>query len=143
MMAAVLLLMALAAGAYVVLEAAPSANAHTVSATSGAFRVVDGDTVWFRGERLRLLVIDAPEISAPRCAAEYAAGIEARNALSDFIFGRLVTVHYSGRRDVYARPLVRLSVDGQDAGSHMLSRNLAVRYAWGKSVSKIYWCGLS
>lgn len=142
MLAPVLLLMALAAGAYALMDEPPGAAHHnSISATSGTMRVVDGDTVWFRGERLRLLVIDAPEISSPRCPAEYQVGIAAKNALSDFLFGRLVTVHYSGRRDVYGRPLVKLSADGKDAGRHLLSRDLAVRYAWGKRVSKIYWCG--
>jgi hypothetical protein len=42
---------------------------------------------------------------------------------------------------VFNRPLVRLSVDGIDVGSVLLSRNLAIRYALGKVVSKAYWCG--
>ncbi len=142
MIAPVLLLMALAGGAYLIVEERPGTTASTVSATSGAFQVIDGDTVRFRGERLRLLVIDAPEISTPRCPAEYQAGVAARNELSDFMFGRLVTVLYSGRRDVFGRPLVRLSVGGKDAGKHLLSQSLAVRYAWGKRISKIYWCGI-
>ena len=139
--------MALSASAYAFMRAAdisrsrPADSERTVSVTRGAFRVVDGDTVWFRGEYLRLLVIDAPEISSPRCSAEYRAGMEAKNELSDFLFGSLVHVHYSGRRDVYGRSLVRLSVDDKDVGKHLLSRNLAVRYAWGKTISKIYWCG--
>lgn len=142
MLAPVLSLMAVAAGAYLLMEGRPATSSYTVSATSGAFHVVDGDTVRFNGERLRLLAIDAPEISSPRCPAEYQAGTAAKNELSDFIFGRLVTVHYSGRRDVFGRPLVRMSIDGKDAGKHLLSRDLAVRYAWGKRVSRIYWCGL-
>ncbi len=142
MLAPVLLLMAIAAGAYLIMEERSNGSASTISANSGAFQVIDGDTVRFRGERLRLLVIDAPEIGSPRCPAEYRAGVAAKNELSDFIFGRLVTVHYSGRRDVFGRPLVRLSVDGNDLGKHLLSRSLAVRYAWGKRISKIYWCGL-
>lgn len=142
MIAPILLLMALSGGAYLLMEGGPVTSVYTVSATSGAFQVVDGDTVRFNGERLRLLVIDAPEISSPRCPAEYQAGVAARNELSDFMFGRLVTVHYSGRRDVFGRPLVKLSVEGKDAGRHLLSQSLAVRYAWGKTVSRIYWCGL-
>ncbi|WP_210188812.1 thermonuclease family protein [Hyphomicrobium sp. CS1BSMeth3] len=134
--------MTLAAGAYLIMEERTGTSASTVPASSGAFQVIDGDTVRFRGERLRLLVIDAPEISSPRCPAEYQAGIAAKNELSDFMFGRLVTVHYSGRRDVFGRPLVHLSVGGKDAGKHLLSRGLAVRYAWGQAISKIYWCGL-
>ncbi len=142
MLAPILSLMAVAAGAYLLMEWRPVTSTYVVSATSGAFHVVDGDTVRFNGKQLRLLVIDAPEISSPRCPAEYQAGMAAKDELSDFMFGRLVTVHYSGRHDVFGRPLVKLSIDGKDAGKHLLSRDLAVRYAWGKRVSRIYWCGL-
>lgn len=141
-LAPVLSLMAVAAGAYLLMEGRPVTSTYAVSATSEALHVVDGDTVRFNGKRLRLLVIDAPEISSPRCPAEYQAGIAAKNELSDFMFGQMVTVHCSGRRDVFGRPLVKMSVDGKDAGKHLLSRDLAVRYAWGKGVSRIYWCGL-
>lgn len=82
MVAPVLLLMALAAGAYVLFDDLPStsAHSHTLTASSGTFQVIDGDTVRFRDERLRLLVIDAPEIRSPRCPAEYQAGIAAKSA---------------------------------------------------------------
>lgn len=141
MLAPVLLLMALAGGAFLIMEERSSASPSAASASSAAFQIIDGDTVRYNGERLRLLVIDAPEISSPRCPAEYQAGIAAKNELSDFMFGRLVTVHYSGRRDVFGRPLVHLSVDGKDAGKHLLSANLAIRYAWGKAIARVYWCG--
>ena len=148
MISPVLLLMALAAAAYAFFNAAgigqarPADAARTVSTTSGALHVIDGDTVRFNGERLRLLVIDAPEIHSPRCTAEHQAGLEAKTALADFLAHRLVEVRYSGRRDVFGRPLVKLDVNGIDAGRHLLSRNLAIRYAWGRTVSKIYWCGM-
>ncbi len=29
--------------------------------------VVDGDTFWFRGDKIRIADIDAPEIVSPRC----------------------------------------------------------------------------
>ena len=32
--------------------------------------VVDGDTFWFRGDKIRIADIDAPEIVAPRCRDE-------------------------------------------------------------------------
>lgn len=36
--------------------------------------VVDGDTFWFEGAKIRIADIDAPEISEPRCASERQAG---------------------------------------------------------------------
>ena len=122
MMAPVLLLMAIAAAAYAFLNAGgisqawPVDSGRTVSITSGALHVIDGDTVRFNGERLRLLVIDAPEIHSPRCAAEHQAGLEAKAALVGFLAHRLVEVQFSGRRDVFGRPLVTLAVNGNDAG---------------------------
>lgn len=148
MMAPVLLLMAIAAATYAFLnaggigQARPADSVRTVAITSGAIQVVDGDTVRFNGERLRLLVIDAPEIHSPRCAAEHQAGLEAQAALAGFLAHRLVEVQFSGRRDVFGRPLVTLAVNGNDAGRHLLSRNLAIRYAWGRAISKVYWCGM-
>ncbi|UIJ82366.1 hypothetical protein [Rhizobium leguminosarum] len=31
--------------------------------------VVDGDTVWFNGQKIRIVDIDTPELSPPRCDA--------------------------------------------------------------------------
>lgn len=111
--APILLLLALADGAYLVMEERSGAPGDTVSESSGAFQVVDGDTVRFNGERLRLLVIDAPKISSPRCPAEYQAGVVAKNELSDFLFRRPITVHYSGRR---------ISLSGPSSGSRSKSK---------------------
>src|SRR3546814_2172556 len=33
--------------------------------------VVDGDTFWLEGEKIRIADIDTPEISEPKCDAEY------------------------------------------------------------------------
>lgn len=32
--------------------------------------VVDGDTIWYQGTKIRLLDINTPEISRPECARE-------------------------------------------------------------------------
>ena len=144
----VLLLIGLAAIA-IVFAAAPRlgrhwspADAYTTYASPGAIRVLDGDTVWFRGELLRLLTIDAPETRSARCEAEREAGHLASAQLSSLLADSLVEVRRSGRRDEFNRPLVRLFVDGDDAGNKLLLRGHATRYAWGRTYSKIYWCGL-
>ena len=36
--------------------------------------VVDGDTIWYRGSKIRIADIDTPETHRPRCAAEAARG---------------------------------------------------------------------
>lgn len=46
--------------------------------------VVDGDTLRFKGEKIRIVDIDAPETSKPACPAERQAGEEARDRLVAF-----------------------------------------------------------
>ncbi len=36
--------------------------------------IVDGDTVWYRGEKIRIADIDTPETSRPGCARERRMG---------------------------------------------------------------------
>jgi endonuclease YncB( thermonuclease family) len=43
--------------------------------------VVDGDTFWFRREKIRIADIDAPELSPPRCEAERRRGEAAKQRL--------------------------------------------------------------
>jgi endonuclease YncB( thermonuclease family) len=40
--------------------------------------VVDGDTFWFQGEKIRIADIDTPELSPPRCEAERIKGDAAK-----------------------------------------------------------------
>ena len=43
--------------------------------------VVDGDTLWIEGAKIRIADIDAHEISEPKCATERALGIRATDRL--------------------------------------------------------------
>lgn len=43
--------------------------------------VVDGDTFWFEGEKIRIADIDTPELSPPRCEAERIKGEAAKSRL--------------------------------------------------------------
>jgi len=45
--------------------------------------VVDGDTFWFNGERIRVADIDTPETHPPRCAAEAELGDRATQRLHE------------------------------------------------------------
>lgn len=47
--------------------------------------VVDGDTFWFKGDKIRIADIDAPEISSPHCADEKIVGEVARDRLLEFL----------------------------------------------------------
>ncbi|MCO5154002.1 MULTISPECIES: thermonuclease family protein [unclassified Shinella] len=81
--------------------------------------VVDGDTFWFKGDKIRIADIDAPEISSPLCEDEKHVGEIARDRplalLNDGGFSL-----QPGRRDVdrYGRKLRTVtradrSLDGQ------------------------------
>src|SRR4051812_41715477 len=63
-------------------EAAPSlASSHaqfSLCFTGGGYNcVVDGDTIWLKGEKIRIADIDAPETHEPRCASEKELGDQA------------------------------------------------------------------
>jgi endonuclease YncB( thermonuclease family) len=74
---------------------------------SGTAQIVDGDTIWIDGVRLRLNDIDAFE-SAQICSRdghEYECGSRATEALRGMIAGQPVHCH-GLTRDRYRRPLV-------------------------------------
>ena len=60
-----------------VASASPSSASETFSMCYGGHRitcVVDGDTFWFRAEKIRIADIDTPELSPPRCERERKRG---------------------------------------------------------------------
>ena len=98
-------------------------------ALSGSARVIDGDTLEVRGERVRLYSIDAPE-SAQSCrsgGAPWSCGHAATQALANRIGGRQVVCKGRGR-DNYRRVLVECSVEGQDLGAWMVTEGWAFAY---------------
>jgi micrococcal nuclease len=103
--------------------------------------VHDGDTVRScKGERIRLVNIDAPEVAgSSRCSAksrqrlvasdnppwcDNALGIRSRDALRAFLAKGRATVYRTGT-DRYRRTLARVTVNGVDAGEYLISRGLA------------------
>ncbi|MEW6174210.1 MAG: thermonuclease family protein [Pseudomonadota bacterium] len=110
------------------LLAALLATAMPASAESFDCRVIgiaDGNTFSCRtnvGERLRvrLAEIDAPELKQPY-------GSQARQALSDHIFGKNVTLEVKGR-DGLGRTLARVGVGNIDVNSEMVRAGAAWAY---------------
>jgi endonuclease YncB( thermonuclease family) len=111
----------------------------------GSLYVYDGDTIFIDDQRMRILDIDTPEISEPRCDAEAQRGIEARNRLRALIDrARTVEIDDSGQRDKYGRPLIHLILDGSDAGDIMVSEGFAVVWEPGPQAwreRRRHWCG--
>lgn len=93
----------------------------------GQPRVIDGDTLEIRSERIRLFGIDAPELGQPWWDAdgrEADAGEAAREALAALVEGRRLAVKVL-REDRYRRSIAIVKVDGQDVARSLVSRGWA------------------
>ena len=88
-------------------------------------RVIDGDTIAWRDERIRLWGIDAPEMNQS-CAGADGVGEVSKEALSSIIRGSIdvILCHAvvkDGRfRDLYGRAVATCRVNGQDVGELMV-----------------------
>ena len=99
--------------------------------------VVDGDTIWYRGAKIRLADINAPEVSQPGCAAEAALGARATRRLTELLNAGPFALGRAGRDvDRYGRLLRVVSRRGASLGGTLESEGLAERWQ-GKRGS---WC---
>ncbi len=102
----------------------------------------DGDTcyVTYQGNKvkIRLLDLDTPEISHPKCEKEYKLGIEARNYINKLISdGKRIEFEPEYNRDFFDRILSYLIVDGENVSKIMVSNGLGVVY---DKNNKKDWC---
>lgn len=100
--------------------------------------VVDGDTLWLNGEKIRIADIDTPEISKPKCQREYELGIRATQRLIALLNEGEFSVAMSNWRDEdrYGRKLRLLFRNGASIGDRLVQEGLA--HPWGGN--KISWC---
>lgn len=108
---------------------AQSRAAHTF-AVCGTIRrtcVVDGDTIWLEGLKIRIADIDTPEITSPKCNAEYERGIRARDRLVVLLNGGEFELRPIGNRDEdqYGRKLRVIMRSGRSLGDQLVSESLA------------------
>ena len=125
----------------------PGGGVPVASATSDSFRicgtfnrsacVIDGDTIDFRGQRIRMIDYDAPEIGEPKCDSERALGHRAKNRLVEILNSGTVEIRMSGTRDVdrFGRKLRLVTVNGRSVGDTLIAEGLAWpwegrRHAW-------------
>lgn len=95
--------------------------------------VVDGDTFWIGGAKVRITGIDAPETHDYRCASELALGDRATAQLRALLNSGAVTMSKIDRdRDKYGRLLRNVAVDGADVGEAMVSAGVAREYGRGR-----------
>ena len=89
--------------------------------------VIDGDTIWLEGVKIRIADIDTPEISQPRCDIEYDLGIRARDRLVVLLNqGEFSAVPIGNRdEDQYGRKLRVLMRDGRSIGDQLVAEGLA------------------
>lgn len=91
--------------------------------------VVDGDTIWLAGEKIRIADIDAPETHDPRCASEKELGDRATERLQELLDSGTVTLAPIDRdKDVYGRKLRLVLVDGKSVGDTLVAEGLARWY---------------
>ena len=102
----------------------------------------DGDTCYVMIDgnkaKIRLLELDTPEISKPKCEAELELGLEARDYLNNLIINASsVEIKTEYEKDYFGRTLAHLIIDGKDASAKIRSNNLGVIYERG---NKKDWC---
>jgi micrococcal nuclease len=88
--------------------------------------VVDGDTFWLGGEKIRIADINTPEVSEPECAREARLGEAASARLLALLNEGAFTLESEGRdRDRYGRLLRVVERDGESLGAVLVREGLA------------------
>ena len=102
----------------------------------------DGDTCYVTVDgantKIRLLELDTPEISKPKCEAELKLGLTARDYLNNLI-ANASTVDFKTdyEEDYFGRILAYLIIDGEDVSAKIVKNNLGVVY---DRSNKKNWC---
>jgi endonuclease YncB( thermonuclease family) len=86
--------------------------------------VVDGDTFWLRGDKIRIADIDTPEVSEPRCPAEKALGERATRRLL-VLLNRGPFKLQGERQDRHGRLLRVVTRRGRSIGDQLVREGLA------------------
>jgi micrococcal nuclease len=99
--------------------------------------VVDGDTIWLKGQKIRVADIDAPETHDYRCPSEKELGDRATRRLHDLLESGAITLQNIDRdEDDYGRKLRIVLVNGESVGDTLVSEGLARYYGSGRRP----WC---
>ncbi|WP_379553518.1 thermonuclease family protein [Qipengyuania sp. DGS5-3] len=101
--------------------------------------VVDGDTIWYQGTKIRIADINTPEVTRPGCAQEARLGAQATARLQDLLNEGAFTLAASpsGRdTDRYGRSLRVITRDGASLGDVLVDEGLAEEWTGRKRE----WC---
>ncbi len=98
----------------------------------GKARIVDGDTFWLEGRKIRLFGIDAPELRQVCWQADgtpWRCGRRARKRLAELLRQGEVRCH-TLEQDRYGRDVARCEVEGEDISALLVREGLAVAYGY-------------
>jgi micrococcal nuclease len=99
--------------------------------------VVDGDTFWMGGEKIRIADIDAPETHPPRCAYEADLGQRATVRLRELLSDGSIELQAIDRdHDQYGRKLRIVIRNGESLGLRLVQEGLARRWTGSRQP----WC---
>lgn len=106
-------------------------NAHRISC------VVDGDTFWLRGTKIRIADIDTPELSPPRCDRERQRGMAAKQRLLEILNSGPIVLKSTARdEDRFGRKLRAVFRGDRSVGDILIAEGLARRWEG----SRRSWC---
>lgn len=99
--------------------------------------VVDGDTIWQDGEKIRIMGYDTPEPTTGICggSVEVQLAHRASERLIQLLNRGIVTIERHGT-DHYDRTLAIIRVDGEDVGDILVAEGLARYWPDGPE----FWC---
>ncbi len=99
--------------------------------------VVDGDTFWLAGEKVRMADINAPETAQAECASERQRGEAAKLRLLQLLNqGPVQLVDEARSRDRYGRRLAVAMRQGESLGARLVAEGLAEPWRGRRSS----WC---
>ena len=106
--------------------------------------ILDGDTIAFDSERIRIIDIEAPGISEPHCEREEIFALRSRQRLAELIRSGPITIERVGR-DHLGRTLARLFLpNGRDVAAVLVEEGLALPWQEGPEARESrqrHWCG--
>ncbi|WP_062345374.1 thermonuclease family protein [Novosphingobium sp. CCH12-A3] len=99
--------------------------------------VVDGDTFWLNGLKIRIADINTPETSQPACVAEARLGMRATHRLVELLNAGPFELEVQGRgTDRYGRALRVVTRNGRSLGAILEAEGLAELWKGRRSS----WC---
>ncbi len=99
--------------------------------------VVDGDTFWYKGRKIRIADIDTAEISRPKCAAEKRLGLRAKTRLYELLNAGSFSLQSIERdKDYFGRDLRIITRNGTSFGDILIREGLAHKWIGRRQT----WC---